>query len=233
MTTFLTSSVGRKVLMSLSGLGMIGFLITHLVANLLLYLPDGGLAYNRYAKTLRDVGPLLWFAEIGLLLIFAIHVYLALRLTRQNRAARGHRYAHSQKSKGGPSYLSTSSRNMIISGVILGAFIVLHVVHMKYGVFTSPRVNAMTMTIGGERGHDLYARVVDAFQNPMWVAIYMVVMLFLGAHLRHGFWSAFQSLGALNRRLEGPTVWLSRVTAVVFTVGFFFIPIWFFFSGSS
>ncbi len=223
----LNSSLGKKYLMSVSGLAMVGFLVTHLLGNLQLYSSSGE-AFNKYAKGLADSGPLLLVAEAGLLVIFLVHVVLAFGLTGKNRSARGSKYAHAQATKGGPSYMSGLSKNMIVTGAVLGVFIVVHVLHMKFGAFTSAAVNAKTVTIHNVEMHDLFARVVDAFKNPAWVAFYVGVMLFLGAHLRHGFWSAFQSLGALNHRLEKPATIAGLLVALTMAAGFLFIPIYIF-----
>lgn len=220
----LSSSIGKKYLMAGSGLAMVGFVVTHLLGNLQLYLPTGD-KFNAYAKGLADLGPLLWVAEIGLLGVLLLHVVVAVGLTMQNKAARkGYRTGF--VSKGGPSYASLASRNMIVSGVVLLGFLVLHIAQMKFGLLDAQPVGMVD--IKGEQGIDLYSRVVAQFKNPVWVGVYVAVMLFLGAHLRHGFWSAFQSLGALNARLEKPAVALGLLTAVVLAAGFLFIPIFIF-----
>lgn len=228
----LSSSIGKKYLMSVSGLAMVGFLATHLLGNLQLFFPTGD-AFNKYAKALHDLGPLLLVAEAGLIVIFLLHVVIALGLTGKNRSARGGNYQHAQATKGGPSYMSAISKNMIVTGVVLGVFIVVHVLHMKFGAFSSAAVNAAMVEVEGVKMFDLYGRVVEAFKNPAWVAFYVGVMLLLGAHLRHGFWSAFQSLGALNHRLEKPATVAGLLTAVALGAGFLLIPIFIFIKHSA
>ena len=223
----LSSSLGKKYLMSVSGLAMVGFLVTHLLGNLQLYLPDQGEKFNLYAKALHDLGPLLWVAELGLIGIALLHVVVAFGITADAKAARGQdAYKRPLKSKGGPSYSSPASKGMIITGVVLLVFLVVHVLHMKYGVFSSPG----TMVTYENKGQmlDLYGRVKEAFSNPLWVAFYVGVMVFVGAHLRHGFFSAFQSLGAINKRLEGPINVAAKVIAAALMLGFLFIPVVFF-----
>jgi succinate dehydrogenase / fumarate reductase cytochrome b subunit len=221
----LSSSVGKKYLMAGSGLAMVGFVVTHLLGNLQLYLPTGD-KFNVYAHGLASLGPLLWVAEIGLLGVLALHVVIAVGLTLQNKAARPG-YKAGFASKGGPSYASPASRNMIISGVVLLGFLGLHIAQMKFGLLDGDAAPGQ-VTVEGVQMFDLYSRVVAQFQNPLWVGVYVAVMLFLGAHLRHGFWSAFQSLGALNARLERPAVALGLATAVLLAAGFLFIPIFIF-----
>lgn len=221
----LSSSLGKKYLMAISGLALVGFIVTHLLGNLQLY--GDGVAFNKYAQGLHDLGPLLWVAEIGLIGVFLLHIAIALGLQGTNRkAAGGSRYAVPQKTKGGPSQMSPLSRNMFITGSVIFIFVVVHVMHMKYGLFSPDAINEQ---VNGEK-FDLYIRVVDAFQNPIWVAFYVGVMLFLGGHLRHGFWSAFQSLGALNHRLEKPAIAAALVVAFIMAAGFLGIPLFIFFT---
>ena len=163
----LSSSIGKKYLMAGSGLAMVGFVVTHLLGNLQLYLPTGD-RFNAYAKGLADLGPLLWVAEIGLLGVLALHVVVAAGLTMQNKAARK-AYGAGFVSKGGPSYASPASRNMIISGVVLLGFLVLHIAQMKFGLLDAQPVGMVD--IKGEQGIDLYGRVVAQFKNPVWVGV--------------------------------------------------------------
>lgn len=225
----LSSSLGKKYLMAASGLGMVGFLVTHLLGNLQLYFPDQGKAFNLYAKGLADLGPLLYVAEAGLFFIAVLHIFVALGITASAKSARGSAYAGGLKTKGGPSYNSPASRGMIITGLVLLVFLIVHVLHMKFGVFSSAAANSAMVSYEGKGEMlNLYGRVQEAFTNPAWVGFYVVVMLFLGAHLRHGFFSAFQSLGALNWRLEKPMNVASKVIAALFVVGFLLIPVVFF-----
>lgn len=225
----LTSSLGRKYLMSVSGLAMVGFVITHLLGNLQLY--GDGEAFNAYALALHELGPLLWVAELGLLGILVLHVGMALWLQVHNRKAAGIvRYDKSVQTKGGPSYFSIFSRGMIVTGGVLFVFLVVHIMHFKYGLFSPEEIAQKTTMIDGTEATDLYARVVDAFQSPAWVLFYVGCMLFLFGHLRHGFWSAFQSLGALNWRLEKPATIIALATAAVLAIGFLGIPIYIFLS---
>jgi succinate dehydrogenase / fumarate reductase cytochrome b subunit len=222
----LSSSLGKKYLMAVSGLGIVGFLVTHLLGNLQLF--GDGTAFNAYAKALHDLGPGLYVLEAGLAGIFGLHIALAFVLTAKNKGARGGNYAGGQKTKGGPSYSSAGSRNMIVTGVVIMVFLVVHIMHMKFGLFSPEEIATKTTMVGDEQAVDLYARVVDAFKNPGWVFFYVGVMTFVGVHMRHGFWSAFQSLGALNHRLEKPAVALALATAILLAGGFLGIPLYIF-----
>lgn len=220
----LTSSVGKKYLMSVSGLALMGFIVTHLLGNLQLYFLDDGVAFNKYAHALHELGGLLYVAEIGLLGVFLLHVVVAFGITLKTKSARKSKYVHGLKTKGNPSYSSVASRNMIVTGSGLLIFLVLHIMHMKYGLF-DPAGAVVVKDVDGTQMLDLYTRVQIAFQNPLIVTGYVAVMVFLGMHLRHGFWSAFQSLGALNWRLEKPMTVLGLVVGVIVAAGFLGIPV--------
>lgn len=220
----LQSSVGKKFIMGLSGLALVGFILMHLLGNSTLYLKDSTL-FNAYVHKLYSFGNFLLVAEFGLVALFLVHIFAAFRVTFSNKAARPEKY-DLQKSKKGPSKNNITSRNMIVSGVILLGFLIFHIYQFRFG----PGMEQGYVTeVNGEPSRDLFKLVVEQFQNPLIVAIYVGVMLFLGMHLRHGFWSAFQSLGAMNPRLTKPIYCLGLLIALVFAAGFLFIPIWIYF----
>jgi succinate dehydrogenase / fumarate reductase cytochrome b subunit len=221
----LKSQIGRKLLNGIGALALVGFVIVHLAGNVQLYSADGQ-AFNEYAKFLHDLGPLLYAAEIGLLGIFLLHTFTGIGLWLKNRSARAEGYRARQKSKDGPSNLSILSNNMIVSGTALLIFVVVHVLHFRFAAFTDKEY---TTTINGEPAVDLYQHVVDAFQQPGWVAFYVGMMLFLGFHLRHGLWSMFQTLGWMNDRAQKPVYTIAAVLGLILAVGFLFIPIYLYF----
>lgn len=221
----ITSSVGRKFLMAASGICLILFVTIHLAGNLSLYLPEGS-AFNAYAAKLEHLSGLLYVAEAGLAAVFLLHFVTAIQVTLANRRARGQPYARGLKSKGGESKANVSSRYMIVSGLILLAFLVFHLWQFKFG----PSEEAgYVAKLEGEDVRDLYRLVVEVFQRPLNVALYVGVMLFLGLHVRHGFWSAFQSLGATNPRYSKPLYAVGVAVAVLLAAGFLFIPLWVYF----
>lgn len=222
----LKSQVGRKLLNAAGAIALVGFVIVHLLGNLQLYRGDGA-AFNEYAKFLHDLGPLLWAAEVGLIAVFVLHAATGIGLWLKNRAARSNRYRVNQASKGGPSHLSAISKSMVVSGTALLVFVVVHVAHFKFELFTD---KDYTTEINGEPAVDLYAHVVDAFQQPGWVAFYCGVMFLLGLHLRHGLWSMFQSVGWMNERYEKPVYALAALVGLLLAAGFFFIPIYIYFA---
>lgn len=218
------SSVGRKYLMALTGLGLVGFVIAHLAGNFLLYLPNGT-AFNRYALKLEELGPLLKLAEVGLFLMFLVHIVFAIQLKIQAKGARPQGYARF-KTKGGPSKTNLASLNMVISGILLLAFVIYHIKHLRLG----PGIAEGYVTeIDGKEARDLYALVVESFQKTPVAMLYMSAMVFLGLHLRHGFWSAFQSLGLAYPRYSKHIYCLGLFLAVLLALGFLGIPLWIYF----
>ena len=217
----LCSTVGKKYIMALTGLSLVGFVITHFLANLLLYLPSGD-KYNAYSHGLFSWGALIYIAEAGLALLFLIHIVTAVQLKLKNKKARPEKYKHSMKTKHIET-ANTSSKTMVVTGIILALFLVLHVKTFRFG----PGIEqGYVTTLQGETARDLTRLVVEEFQNPLYVIIYCFVMIVFGIHIRHGIWSAFQSLGFLNEKYSGPLHKLSLVIAIVMSAGFFFIPIW-------
>ena len=218
----LTTTVAKKFLMALSGLLLIGFTITHLLGNLALYLPEGS-AFNKYAHTLHELGWLLYAAEIALAALFFVHIFSGLMLKQNHSDARPINYSHSLKSKGGPTKHGFGSKTMIISGVTIMFFLFFHVWQFKYGPWYETTVNGIVM-------RDLHRLVVEVFKQPLFVGIYVVVMILLGLHLRHGFWSAFQSLGVSNSNLSKAIYSAALVFSFVLAAGFLFIPIYIYFA---
>lgn len=224
ITKALSSSIGKKYLMSVSGLALLGFIVMHLLGNLTLYVPDGGVAFNTYAKTLHDFGPLLLVAEVGLAGLFLFHAAVAIGIHIKTKDARPGGYEATQTSKGGSSKFGLEANNMIITGLVLLGFVIAHVIHFRFGAGIA---EGYATTIEGEQARDLYRLVAEEFRKPVVSILYMLVMLFLGLHLRHGFWSWLQSMGAMAPKYSRPIYLIGTVFAVVVAIGFLGIPIWF------
>jgi succinate dehydrogenase / fumarate reductase cytochrome b subunit len=218
------STVSRKYIMGLSGLGLVGFVIVHLLGNLNLLFP-GSTHFNAYAEKLHSFGSLLTIAEFGLLFLVLVHVISATRVTLQNKAARPEKYLV-VTSKGAPSRGNISSRNMFITGSVIFAFLILHIWQFRFGAGIE---QGYVTQLDGKDVRDLYRLVSEVFHNPLFVGIYVGVMILLGMHFRHGFWSAFQSLGLMSPKLSRPVWILGAVIAVLLSLGFLMIPIWFYF----
>ncbi|OUM99879.1 MAG: hypothetical protein BAA04_07290 [Firmicutes bacterium ZCTH02-B6] len=215
------TTVGKKVIMGLTGLFLVLYLIVHLAGNLTAFVPDGGRTMNLYSHTLHKLGPLLWVVRILLLLGFIYHIVTGVQVTLRNRGARANRYAK-YASKGGPSKMTPASRWMIITGILIAIFVPLHVNMFSLGPYYETVIN-------GEPMRDIYRLVVERFKEPGVAFGYAAFMLFLCAHLIHGIWSAFQSLGANDRRWMPFLYGLGTVLSLLIAGGFFVLPIYTYF----
>ncbi len=217
--SFFNSSVGSKYLIAFTGLSLVGFLIGHLAGNLLVYVsPD---SFNHYGDKLIK-NPLLIPAELGLVALFLLHAFKAVRLFLGSKQARPVGYAKKEWA-GHTSRKSWASTTMILSGVFLLLFVPFHLKTFKYGAHYA----------SAEPGvRDLWRLVAEIFSHPGYVIFYLVSMTIVGFHLWHGIASALQSLG-IDRSGWAPT--LRRIgwtLAVILAAGFFSIPLYFFFLGS-
>lgn len=187
----LRSSIGRKLLVALTGLLLIGFLLGHLAGNLLVY--QGQDAVNNYALWLKSKPLLLWGARIGLLLVFIVHLRLAVLLRLENRRARPVPYEYESTVQA-----SFASRSMLLSGLVVLAYLVYHLLHLTFGSIL-PDNFALRDAQGR---HDVYSMLVRGLRNPFVAASYVLAMLLLGLHLMHAITSVFQTLGFGHPRYE-------------------------------
>jgi succinate dehydrogenase / fumarate reductase cytochrome b subunit len=224
MSTSRIASVSKKFLMALTGLGLVGFVITHLLGNLALYRSSGD-HFNSYANFLHSQGPLLLAAEVGLLGLILLHAATGLMIKKDNLGARPVGY-RTWKSKGGQTPSTISSRNMAITGTILLLFIAIHVWQFRFGANED---QGYVATVAGVQMRDLYRLVVETFKNPAMAGAYVVAMIFLGLHLRHGLWSMFQSLGWTSPNTTRKIWIVGGLLGAVLAAGFLFIPVWIYF----
>lgn len=226
LKALVASPIGRKLLTGITGLALTLFVIAHMVGNLSFFSSDPN-AYNSYSHTLISLGPLLYAVELGLLAFVVVHIVLGVKIYLGKKQARPQDY-DSYKSAGEPSRQSLSSRSMIVTGLVLMVFLVLHILSFKYG----PGVEeGYVVTVAGEEIRDLKRLLIEKFQNPLYAFGYPAVMILLGVHLRHGIWSALQSLGAMNQRLTPVVYTIGGLLAAVIAVGFLVLPLWIFFGG--
>jgi succinate dehydrogenase / fumarate reductase, cytochrome b subunit len=209
----LSSSIGKKYVMALSGLALIGFLVVHLAGNLQLYLDPQGLAFDEYERML-SANPLLIVAEIGLFALFAIHVFYALKLSVQNREARRERYAI-RATRGERTIASAST---LITGVALLVFLVIHVWDFRIAKMSA------------EEGFSLAGIVRARLERPVGAGIYLLSMIALALHLSHGFQSAFHTLGLKHPRVNPLIQKVSIGLAILLALGFASFPIYFLFT---
>jgi succinate dehydrogenase / fumarate reductase cytochrome b subunit len=190
----LLSPIGSKAVMAITGLLLSLFVLAHMLGNLQIYL--GPAAINAYAKGLKDMPALLWSARIGLLTLAVVHVGFAFRLHRQNEAARPVAYVHERTRKA-----TWMSRHMVLTGLVILAFVVFHLLHFTVGKVVKADVFAAAHDHNGY-GHDVYFMFVKGFQDPLVTGSYLVAQVFLALHLMHGFSSLFQSLGLNHPRWD-------------------------------
>lgn len=219
------TSPGKKLLNGATGLLLVGFVLVHLLGNFTFLI--GPRAFNGYAHFLETLvhGWFLIAAEIALLAIFAGHAAAGTIVWLDGRRARDGGYARGSDA-GGPGRKTISSRTMVWTGLALGLFIVLHVRMFRFGPTYVIETGGAVEGVDISRIRDLYGLVVHAFRSPVTTWAYVVVMALLGFHLRHGFWSAFQSLGWTNARVIPMLRALGLVIALVLAAGFLFLPLY-------
>ena len=205
--TFYRSTIGKKIVMALTGIILVGFVTGHMAGNLLVY--KGPEALNAYGELLKSSGPILWAVRLVLLASVGLHILAAWSLTRLNWAARPAGYERQTKQ------VSTySALSLRIGGVVLVLFIVFHLLHFTVGTVHP----AFSPT-------DAYNNEMIGFSVPAVAAFYLVAMVALGLHLHHGIWSLFQTLGWNHPHVNPARRWFATVLAVVVSLGFASIPL--------
>jgi succinate dehydrogenase / fumarate reductase cytochrome b subunit len=202
-----STSIGKKQLMAISGLLFLVFLTTHLLGNLSIY--GGPEAFNSYAEHLHALGKLLVVAEVGLVVALLIHVTLAIILFFENRKARPIKYAVDKSGGGGR---TLSSQTMPYTGLLILAFVGVHLATFSHHI-----VDQTHRTI--------FQIAHEVFSNKGYLAIYLAAMVIVALHVRHGLWSAFQTVGANHPKYMPFIEWLSIVFAVIVAVGFGSLPL--------
>ena len=204
---FWHSSVGKKAVMAVTGLAMIGFLIIHALGNLQVF--SGPLKINEYSAALRRLGPLLWIARGGLIVALVLHVVAAYQLTRRKQIARPVGYEVQE-----PQISTVAARTIRWGGVLLLVFVVLHLLHLTFG------------TIHPAFDHkDVYGNLVAGFQIWWVTLLYVAAMVGLGLHLYHGTWSSIRTLGLTRASGDPMKRRLAAVVAWVLYLGFSIVPI--------
>ena len=212
--TLWDSTVGKKTLMAVSGLVMLLFLVVHMAGNLKIFFGSG--EFDHYAHWLRTMGEpvlhyewALWLLRVVLVAAVVLHAVSAYQLSRRDIRARPVAYVHKRPRA------SYATRTMRWGGIILGLFIVWHILDLTTG----------TVHPGGFQPGHPYQNVVDTFSTWYGNVIYIVAMLALGLHIRHGFWSAAQTLGAGSRTRDRALKTVANVLAALLTAGFIAVPV--------
>ncbi len=223
MSNFLTSSIGKKFLMSISGLFLMMFIIVHLSINLLLIFDDSGDLFNQGAHFMAT-NPAIKIMEPVLALGFLVHIIWSLIVSFQNLKARPIGYKELNNSKSS----SWASRNMLVLGSLIFVFLVMHIIQFFWKIKVTGDPLLAHVVVGGEEMENTYALVSGLFKASLiFSLIYVVGGILLGLHLAHGFWSAFQTIGFANK------IWLKRlqfvgtIFAIVIAIGFSVIPLYF------
>jgi succinate dehydrogenase cytochrome b subunit len=214
-SSFYRSSVGKKMIVAVTGVVLIAFVLGHLLGNLQIFLgPDW---VNSYAEHLRALGPLLWVIRIFLLVNVLLHIFYTISLAIENRRARPVHYKRKNHVKA-----TFASRYMAMSGLIVLAFILYHLAHFTVRV-TDPRF--LLLKADPLNRYDVYSMMIYGFQNIYVSAFYILGMFLLALHLSHGTSSFFQSLGLNDEKLAPRLATAGRVFAWLIFVGYTSIPV--------
>lgn len=219
-TSFITSSIGKKLLMSLTGLFLILFLTVHLIGNLQLLKNDNGEAFNQYAYFMTH-NPLIMMISYGNYFFILLHAVLGIFLWSKNKSAKGSKYAVSNSRE-----TTWASKNMALLGTLILAFIFIHMGDFWWKMKTD---QTNIVTYGDLQVKDLYEKVAISFKEWWIVLIYLIGLLVLAFHLNHGFSSAFQTLGINHSKYTPIIKFLGSAYSILVPLGFAVLPIYFYF----
>ena len=215
ISEFCHSSVGRKMIVAVTGVVLILFVIGHLLGNLQIFIgPDW---INGYSQHLHDLGPILWMIRAFLLACVILHIYFTILLAVENKRARPEAYRDRNYVKA-----SWASRHMVVSGLVVLAFIIYHLLHFTFRT-TDPRFALLKPDVHGH--YDVFSMMVYGFQNAYVSAFYIVGLFLLTLHLTHGSSSFLQSLGFNNQRLTAKLAMGGRIFAWLLFIGYASIPL--------
>lgn len=215
----LTRSIGKKQLVALTGAALVIFIIFHLAGNLLLL--GGRDLFNAYASRLETLGPLLWVARIGLLVIFLTHITLTVMLWLENRRARGGRRYEVFAPKGGDHWATIT---MIYTGLLVLAFIFLHLYDFSLTDREGPR--SVIASVSATESQGLFGLVWNRFLVIPRSVFYILAVTAVGMHLTHGIQSSFQTIGVPHEQYSGVIDRISLGIGVAVALGFSAVPIY-------
>jgi succinate dehydrogenase / fumarate reductase, cytochrome b subunit len=188
---FYQSSIGKKIIVGVTGVYLILFVIGHMCGNLEIYLGQDHV--NAYAQFLQGLGPILWLERVILISAAVIHIVVTIQLTAENRSSRLQKYDHYNYQAAKP-----SSRTMIYSGLLVLCFVIYHLLQFTF-MTTNPEYRHLEDHL---RRHDVYRMMILGFQQPLISLFYAAAIFFLAAHLSHGFFSVTQTLGINNQKIS-------------------------------
>jgi succinate dehydrogenase / fumarate reductase, cytochrome b subunit len=218
---YLRSSIGRKQIMGLTGAILAFWILAHMVGNIPLIMPNAADAYNAYAHMLTGNKNVLYAMEAVMSLVLFAHFYLAITLKKENVKARGsEKYLVNAYSgdKNGAAKKNFTSFYMVFSGIWILAYLVFHLVNLKFGTYYETMLN-------GEVVRDMYKTAIQEFGNPVWALVYVASMGVLAMHLTHAISSAFQTMGISHSRWNGILNLVAKAYVVAVAGGFGIIAI--------
>jgi len=204
---FYESTIGKKAIMAVTGLILFGFLIAHMLGNLQIFL--GPAVMNHYAETLHGNPPLLWTVRTILFISVVLHIWASISLSMLKREARPVAYV-----KHKPVQSSWASRTMMLSGPIIAAFVIFHLLHLTTGTIHPQFVPLHA-----------FENLVNGFLVIPFAVAYIIAMIFIGFHLNHGIWSMFQSVGFSHPRYTPMIKKFAAVFSWILIAGFVSVPI--------
>jgi succinate dehydrogenase / fumarate reductase cytochrome b subunit len=204
--TFYSTSIGKKVVMAITGLILFGFVIGHMLGNLQVFM--GANQMNAYAAMLKANATLLWGVRIVLLVAVILHIVAAVQLTRMSQRSRPEGYHYKDVIQA-----DYAARTMRWSGPIIAVFVIYHLLHFTTGS-VHPRFDV----------HDVYRNVISGFRVWPVSLFYIIAMVALAFHLWHGVWSLFQTLGLINPKSDKIIHRLAAIATLALVIGFISIP---------
>lgn len=210
-------SIIYKVIMAITGVVLVGFLVAHLLGNLLFF--SGPLAINQYAEKLRDYLPVLWLLRVILILSACLHVYAGIKLSLLNKKAKPRTYAVKKSVKA-----NLMSRTMLLSGCIVLFFLIFHLAHLTFKWTHKELFSSLVE-------YDVYSMLSLSFQSPLMTAFYTLSVMLLGGHLLHGVKSSFQTLGLNHGKFNKGIRLFTYGLSLFLFLGFISIPLSIFFRG--
>jgi succinate dehydrogenase / fumarate reductase cytochrome b subunit len=208
------SSVGRKIIMAVTGIVLVSFVCVHLLGNSSMFI--GADAINAYAQKLHSLGPFVWVFRLVMLAAFAIHIVFGIQLTLENKAATPESNMQVKRLKTG-----FGAETMIVSGGVIFFFVIYHLLHFTVRV-TNPEIY---VPLGDQGMVDVYFMVVNGFKSALPVIAYVAGLFFLFLHVSHGFQSLFQTLGLSNDKSLPVMGMFSKLVGFVLLVGYVSIPL--------
>lgn len=221
MNNFVSSSIGKKFFMSITGFFLMMFLLVHLSINLLLIFDDSGELFNMGAHFMAT-NPIIKIVEPVLAIGFMLHMAYAIFLTLQNMKARPVNYKKVNQKESS----TWASRNMFVLGTLITLFLVLHIMNFYWKLKVEKSVPAIM--IDGSEMHDAYTLVAGLFKTSLaYDIVYILGAIFLGIHLTHGFWSAFQTMGWSSDIWRKRIEFVGNAFSILIAIGFSIIPLYF------